>query len=67
MQEDPQYVDAMYYKSLLYRQRQMLTKEEPKRKELDSIAKKISDEATALQAKKDAVKKQEEEQSKPKG
>ncbi len=67
LQEDPQYVDAMYYKSLLYRQRQMLTKEEPKRKELDSIAKKLSDDATALQAKKDAVKKEQEEQSKPNG
>ena len=63
LQEDPKYVDALYYKSLLYRQRQMLTKEEPKRKELDSLAKKLSDEATAL----DAAKKQQEEQNKPKG
>lgn len=67
LQEDPQYVDAMYYKSLLYRQKQMLTKEEPRRKELDAIAKKISDEATALQEKKDAAKKQQEAQSKPQG
>jgi hypothetical protein len=63
LQEDPKYVDALYYKSLLYRQRQMLTKEESKRKELDSLAKKLSDEATAL----DAAKKQQEEQNKPKG
>lgn len=67
LQEDSQYVDAMYYKSLLYRQKQMLTKEEPKRKELDSIAKKVSDDATALQKKIDAAKKQEEEKSKPNG
>ncbi|MBP6820179.1 MAG: hypothetical protein KA368_01485 [Acidobacteria bacterium] len=63
LQEDPKYVDALYYKSLLYRQRQMLTKEESKRKELDSLAKKLSEEATAL----DAAKKQQEEQNKPKG
>lgn len=67
LQEDVEYVDAMYYKSLLYRQKQMLTKEEPKRKELDTIAKKVSDDATALQSKKDAAKKQEEEKSKPNG
>ena len=67
LQEDPEYVDAMYYKSLLYRQRQMLTKEEAKRKELDATAKKISDEATALQKKIDAAKKQEEQSSKPNG
>lgn len=67
LQEDSQYVDAMYYKSLLYRQKQMLTKDEPKRKELDSIAKKVSDEATVLQQKKDAAQKQQESQSKPQG
>jgi len=67
LQEDSDYVDAMYYKSLLYRQKQMMTKEEPKRKELDSIAKKVSDDATALQQKIDASKKQEEQKSKPNG
>jgi tetratricopeptide (TPR) repeat protein len=49
LQVDPDYVDAMFYKGLLYRERQKLTKEEPKRKEFDSIAQKIADEATALQ------------------
>lgn len=67
LQEDSQYVDAMYYKSLLYRQRQMLTKEDGKRKEIDAIAKKVSDEATALQAKRDAAQKEKEAQSKPQG
>ncbi|MFN0112678.1 MAG: hypothetical protein ACKVZH_27790 [Blastocatellia bacterium] len=67
LQEDSQYVDAMYYKSLMYRQRQMLTKEDAKRKEIDAIAKKISDEATALQAKRDAAQKEKDAQIKPQG
>lgn len=62
---DPEYVEAMFYKGLLYRQQQMLTKEEAKRKELGDLAKKISDEAVALQQKKEAAAKKEEE-AKPK-
>lgn len=63
LQVDPEYVDAQFYKGLLYREQQKLTKEEPKRKELDSIAKKIADEASALQKRKEeeAAKKQAEE------
>lgn len=53
--EDPEYVDALFYKGLLYRERQKLTKDEAKRKELDAMAKKISDDATALQKKKEAA------------
>jgi hypothetical protein len=64
---DPEYVDAMFYKSLLIRQQQMLTKDPAKRKELDEKAKKITDEASALQKKKEAEAKQKEEQSKPQG
>ena len=64
---DPEYVDAMFYKSLLIRQQQMLTKDPGKRKELDEKAKKISDEASALQKRKEAEAKQKEEQSKPQG
>lgn len=64
---DPEYVDAMFYKGLLYRQQQMLTKEEPKRKELGELAKKISDQASALQQKKEAAAKKKEEETKPKG
>lgn len=56
---DPEYVDALFYKGLLYREREKLTKEEPKRKELDTIAKKISEDATALQKKKEAAIQQE--------
>jgi tetratricopeptide (TPR) repeat protein len=55
LKEDPEYVDAYYYKGLLYREQQMLTKEEAKRKELDSIAQKISDQANTLQKKKEAA------------
>ena len=55
----------MFYKGLLYRQQQMLTKEEAKRKELGDLAKKISDEAVALQQKKEAEAKKEDE-AKPK-
>ncbi len=62
---DPEYVEAMFYKGLLYRQQQMLTKEEAKRKELGDLAKKISDEAVALQQKKEAEAKKEDE-AKPK-
>lgn len=62
---DPEYVEAMFYKGLLYRQQQMLTKEEPKRKELGDLAKKISDEAVTLQQKKEAAAKVAEE-AKPK-
>lgn len=32
LQVDPEYVQAMYYRSLLYRQKQMMTKEEPARR-----------------------------------
>ena len=62
---DPEYVEAMFYKGLLYRQQQMLTKEEPRRKEFGDMAKKISDQAIALQEKKEAAAKKEEE-AKPK-
>jgi Tfp pilus assembly protein PilF len=45
---DPNYVDAMYYRGLLYRERQKLTKDESKRKELDQMAVKIAKEADAV-------------------
>jgi tetratricopeptide (TPR) repeat protein len=35
LQEDPEYVNAIIYKGFLYRERQMLTKDPAKRKELD--------------------------------
>lgn len=54
IQVDPTYVDAMFYKGLLYREKQKLTKEEAKRKDLAAIAVKIAEEATALMKKKEA-------------
>jgi len=59
--EDSEYVDAKFYKALLYRERQKLTKEEPKRKEYADMAEKITKEASELQKKKEAQKKAEEE------
>jgi tetratricopeptide (TPR) repeat protein len=66
---DPEYVDAMYYKGLLYRERQKLTKEEAKRKELDQLAVKIASEASATQKRKEAAAalQKEQEQAAPKG
>jgi tetratricopeptide (TPR) repeat protein len=55
LQVDPEYVDAMFYKGLLYREREKMTKEEPKRKELDQLAVKIANDATALQKQKEAA------------
>jgi hypothetical protein len=66
---DTEYVDAMFYKGLLYRERQKLTKEEAKRKELDQLAVKIANEASAMAKKKEAAAAQqrEQEQAAPKG
>jgi tetratricopeptide (TPR) repeat protein len=68
LQVDPEYVDAMFYKGLLYREREKLTKEEPKRKELDQLAIKIANDATALQKQKEAAaaQKKAQEQAAPK-
>lgn len=69
LQIDPDYVEAMFYKGMLYRERQKLTKEEPKRKELEQSATKIAADATALQKKKEAMAAQQkaQEQAAPKG
>jgi tetratricopeptide (TPR) repeat protein len=65
---DPEYVDAWYYKGLLYREKQKLTKEEAKRRELDKLAVKIADDATALQKKKEAAAAQQQQaEAVPKG
>jgi len=68
MRIDPEYVEAMYYKALLYRERQKLTKEDAKRRELGEIASKITNEATALQKQKEAIAAQQkaQEQAAPK-
>ena len=65
---DPEYTEAMFYKGLLYRERQKLTKEESKRKEFEQMAIKIADEATALQKKEQATAEQKaKEQASPTG
>ena len=59
--EDPEYAEAYFYKGLVYREKQKLTKEEAKRKEYGDMAEKIAKQATELQKKKEAQKKAEEE------
>lgn len=67
LQVDPEYVDALFYKALLYRERQKMTKEEAKRKELGQMSEKIANQASELQKKKEAAAAQSQEQSKPQG
>jgi Tfp pilus assembly protein PilF len=64
---DPEYTEAMFYKGLLYRERQKMTKEESKRKEFEQMATKIANDATALQHKKEAAaaEKKAQEQAAP--
>ena len=59
--EDSEYFDAYFYKALVYREKQKLTKEEPKRKEYADMAEKITKQAVDLQKKKEAQLKAEEE------
>jgi hypothetical protein len=51
---EPEYTAALFYKSMLYRERQKLTKEEPKRKELKQMADNIAAEASTLEKKREA-------------
>ncbi len=64
-----EYVDAMYYKGLLLREQQMLTKDEAKRKQLNQQAEKIANEASALAKKIEAAaaEQRQQEQAAPKG
>jgi tetratricopeptide (TPR) repeat protein len=61
LQEDPEHVSSLFYKGLLYRERQMLTKDTVKRKELGDLAQKLNDQATALMQKQEAERKQRQE------
>jgi tetratricopeptide (TPR) repeat protein len=61
LQEDPEDANSLFYRGLLYRERQMLTKDPVKRKELDQMAMKSYDQATAMQKKKEAERKQRKE------
>ncbi|MBO0799807.1 MAG: hypothetical protein J2P31_13380 [Blastocatellia bacterium] len=48
LQEDPEDGNALIYKGMLYRERQMMTKDPEKRKELDQLARQIYDQAVIL-------------------
>jgi hypothetical protein len=61
LQEDPEHVSSLFYKGLLYREKQMLTKDAVKRKELGDIALKLNDQATGLMQKQEAERKQRQE------
>lgn len=49
---DPEYADVMFYKALLYREKQKMTKVEADRKKYEEESKKISDQASAIMKKK---------------
>ncbi|MCW5969600.1 MAG: hypothetical protein KIT57_13910 [Blastocatellales bacterium] len=49
---DPEYADVMFYKGLLYREKQKMTKVDADRKKYEAEAKRIADEASALVKKK---------------
>jgi Tetratricopeptide repeat len=61
LQEDPEHVNSLFYKGLLYRERQMLTKDTAKRKELGDIALRLNEQATALMQKQEQERKQKKE------
>jgi tetratricopeptide (TPR) repeat protein len=61
LQVDPEHVNSLYYKGLLYRERQMLTKDPVKRKELGDIALKLNEQATTLMQKQEQERKQKKE------
>ncbi|HKQ79852.1 MAG TPA: hypothetical protein VJ810_39530 [Blastocatellia bacterium] len=65
---DPEYTQAMFYKGMLYRELQKLTKEEAKRKEYNKTAIQAAADATALQKKKEAqeAERKAQEQAAPK-
>jgi tetratricopeptide (TPR) repeat protein len=60
LEADPEYSEAMFYKGLLYRERQKLTKDPAKRKEYEQMALKITNEASALQKKRQEEAKQKQ-------
>ncbi len=62
MQIDPEYVDAMAYKSLLYYERLKMTKDESMRKKLEQDAVRISNEGIAMQKRREAAAAQQREQ-----
>jgi tetratricopeptide (TPR) repeat protein len=61
LQEDPEHVNSLFYKGLLYRERQMMTKDPAKRKELGDIALKFNEQASELMQKQEEERKQKQE------
>jgi tetratricopeptide (TPR) repeat protein len=61
LQENPEDSNSLFYKGLLYRERQMLTKDPVKRKELGDIALKLNEQASALLQKQEMERKQKKE------
>jgi tetratricopeptide (TPR) repeat protein len=60
LQEDPENVSLLIYKGLFYRERQMMTKDPAKRKELEKMALQVYEQAVAIQKKKEAERKRKE-------
>jgi tetratricopeptide (TPR) repeat protein len=54
LQIDPEYAEVLYYKGLLYREKQKMTKVEAERKQYESEAKSIADKATEITKRKEA-------------
>jgi hypothetical protein len=65
---DPENVEAMFYKGMLIREQEKMTKDASKHKELDQAAVKIAADANDLQKKKQAIaaEKKAQEQAAPK-
>lgn len=61
LQEDPENANLLIYKGLFYRERQMMTKDQAKRKELDQMALQFYSQAVAAQKKKEAERKQKKD------
>jgi len=59
LQEDPEDANSLFYKGMLYGQRQILTRDPVKRKEMEKMRLKIGDLAVEAQKRKEAEGKQE--------
>jgi tetratricopeptide (TPR) repeat protein len=51
---DPEYAEVLYYKGLLYREKQKMSKVEAERKQYETEAKKIADKAGEITKRKEA-------------
>jgi tetratricopeptide (TPR) repeat protein len=62
LQQDPEDPNSLFMKGLLYRERQMLTKDPVKRKELGDIGLKLNEKATELMQQREQQRKQKMEE-----